>query len=114
MVDGESRVHPSYVLSLFAIKVNHKGYEYEDMSDYGCDVGEVGNMKEGDNCRSYPPVARYSIRESYLSAFSMRRSASGGAERNLGICGFCGHGPPTRQQDIIFNLQVNRPSKMVS
>lgn len=67
MVDGESRVHPSYVLSLFAVKVDHKGYEYKDMSDSGCDVGEVGNVEEGDNCRSYPPVARYNIRELLIS-----------------------------------------------
>lgn len=70
-VDGESRVHPSYVLSLFAAEVDREGYEYEDMSNSGGDDGEVGNVEEGDNCRSYPPVARYSNRE-YLSAFSIR------------------------------------------
>jgi hypothetical protein len=66
-VDGESRVHPSYVLSLFAVEVNREGYEYEDMSNSGCDKGEGGNVEEGGNCRSYPPVARYSIRELLIS-----------------------------------------------
>ncbi|KFY80390.1 hypothetical protein V499_00761 [Pseudogymnoascus sp. VKM F-103] len=31
------------------------------MSNSGCDKGEGGNVEEGGNCRSYPPVARYSI-----------------------------------------------------
>lgn len=67
MVDGESRVRPSYVLSLFAVEVDREGYKYEDMSNFGCDDGGVGNVEEGDNCRSYPPVARYSIRGVLIS-----------------------------------------------
>jgi hypothetical protein len=54
VVDGESRVHPSYVLSLFAVEVNREGYEYVEAGYSVCDENEFGRVEEGDNYRSYP------------------------------------------------------------
>lgn len=73
VVNGESRVRPSYVLSLFAVEGDREGYEYEDTSNSGCDDGEGGNVEEGDNYRSYPPVARYSIRGVLISLLDASR-----------------------------------------